>query len=291
MHKGGDIFINKGFIFQNMKKIDVHCHTSNRKLKAVSEEDASLDVIAERMGEYDVEKTVVLATYFPHKQSGITNYRLLNWINGRDEFVMFGSLDFEHYFYQGLNELEEMASECMIEGIKIYTCYQEIDLEGENFGKVVDVARKNYLPIMFHTGYSHGAMKSYGKMTIAREAKPKDIEKVALRNLDVNFVMSHMGKPFFDDLVEVMKKGYPNLYTDMSGLLDSKYEQEDIPECVEEIRRFLGECGCGKFLFGTDFPVQTHKDSVYMIEEGMKGFSEEDKNDVYYRNAKCLLML
>ena len=84
----------------------------------MSEESATLDAIAAKMKEHGIEKTVVLATYFPHKTSGISNYRLLHWISKRDEFMMFGSLDFEHYFYQGVNELNELAEERLIRGEK-----------------------------------------------------------------------------------------------------------------------------------------------------------------------------
>ena len=116
-----------------MKKIDIHCHTTKRKLKDMIIEDASLDVLMNEMYKHDIEKTVVLATYFPHKQSGISNFRLANWIYNNPKFVMFGSLDFEHYFYQGYNELEEMADKKMIKGIKIYTGYQEINLGSDKF--------------------------------------------------------------------------------------------------------------------------------------------------------------
>lgn len=94
-----------------MKKIDCHCHTSNRIIKDVVDSDASLTRILMYMDKYDIEKTAVLATYFPHKGSGISNFRLWDWIqNNQDRFVMFGSLDFEYYFYQGLNELKEMSA-------------------------------------------------------------------------------------------------------------------------------------------------------------------------------------
>lgn len=49
---------------------------------------------------YEIEKTVLLATYFPHKESSISNFRLYDWIRDNKRFLMFGSLDFDHFFYQ-----------------------------------------------------------------------------------------------------------------------------------------------------------------------------------------------
>jgi hypothetical protein len=92
-----------------MKKIDVHCHTTNRILTDAANSDASLEAIAIQMKEYGIIHTILLATYFPQRGTGISNYRLRHWIKGKPEFSMFGSLDFAHFFYQGYNELEEMA--------------------------------------------------------------------------------------------------------------------------------------------------------------------------------------
>jgi len=273
-----------------MKKIDIHCHSTNRKLKDMLVEDASLDALMNEMYKHDIEKTVVLATYFPHKQSGISNFRLSNWIENNPKFVMFGSLDFEHYFYQGYNELEEMADKDMIKGIKIYTGYQEIDLNSDKFSKVVDLARDYSLPLMFHCGYSYASMRKYGKIAITRVLSPGDIEPVAKANEDVNFILSHLGKPSFDNTREVITHN-SNVYTDMSGIIDSKYHAHEIPMCVDQIKSILYEAGPKKLLFGTDFPVQTHEHSIRFIEESMKDFNSEDKQNVYYENAKRLLKI
>ncbi len=273
-----------------MKKIDIHCHTSDRPIRNILPKDATIDTIAENMEKHDIEKTVLLATYFPHKKSGISNFRLLHWIKERPEFYMFGSLDFEHFFFQGLNEMEELASKHLMKGIKIYTCYQKIDLESKDFGKVTDIARRYSLPMMFHSGFSYATCRKYGDMTVAPLKKPSDIEKVAIGNPDINVIISHMGKPFLDDLINVINRN-TNVYTDMSGLIDSKFDQKDIPNTIESIKRFLGECGSGNLLFGTDFPVQTHEHSIYFIEEAMKSFSSEDKEEVYYKNASELLKI
>ncbi len=277
-----------------MKKIDIHCHTTNRKLEDVAE-GATLDVIARKMWGYDIEKTVLLATYFPHKTSGISNYRMLHWIKkakkeGMDGFCMFGSLDFEFYFYQGLNELEELAYEGNIKGIKIYTSYQNVDLKSDNFKKVADVASKYSLPIMFHAGYSFSTMRKLGREAVTVIAKASDIEPVARANPNINIILSHMAKPDYNGLIEVMKRNN-NIYTDMSGMIDSKRDRDQIPAIVEAITRVLYECGPKKVMFGTDFPVQTYEDSMFFIERAMRNFSEKDKEDVYYSNAAKILQL
>jgi predicted TIM-barrel fold metal-dependent hydrolase len=269
------------------KKIDIHCHTTNRKVNGVIPLSADLSEIQKQMKLYNSEKTVVLATYFPHKGTGISNYRLLNWIKDKPEFLMFGSLDFQNYFYQGLNELEELAEQKSIKGIKIYTSYQNIDLHSDNFKKIILLAETYKLPLMFHTGYSYTAKRKYGKDTIAQYVNASDLRFI-VDNYDVRVIASHLSKPHFDNVIETAKSN-KNFYSDTSGIFDSKFDQHYIPTAIENIKRFLDIVGPSQLMFGTDFPVQTHHDSVYIIEEAMKHYSTNDKENVYYNNVKKLL--
>ena len=240
-----------------MKKIDIHCHTTPRKLQEVIPESATIAAIRGKMEEHEIEQTALLASYFPHKSSGISNYRLHNWIRNEPKLMLVGSLDIEHYFNQGYNELEELAGEGMLSGIKVYTCYQQIDLQSEKMQQVGKLAASYELPLMFHVGYSYTGMRTTGNISIANLITPNDIAKYAERHPTVPIIIAHMGKPFFDELVQVVHS-IPTLYTDMSGLVDSKFDHADREECVGEITKFLQLCGTDKILFGTDFPIQTH---------------------------------
>jgi len=273
-----------------MKKIDVHCHTTNRIVADVDTPIPSISAIEKIMIEYEVEKTNLLATYFPHKQSGITNFRLLDWIGDRLNFSMFASLDFQYYPKQGLNEIKELADRGKIAGIKIYTCYQVVDLESSTFKQLIEIAKRHSLPMMFHTGLSYASMRKYNTPTVAEMFSAKRLEETIFKNPSVNFILSHMSKPFFEEIEYVCKR-YPNAFTDMSGLIDSTYDSLEIPSSIGVIKKFLEICGPHKLMFGTDFPVQTHKDSINFIEEAMKGFSDKDKEDVYYYNADRIIYL
>lgn len=276
-----------------MNKIDIHCHTTNRKIDGIKE-IPTLSAISSHMDECDIDKTVLLATYFPHKGTGISNFRLLNWIHEAEpdphdrHFEMFGSLDFDHFFFQGMNELEELAVGKHIKGIKLYTCYQHIDLMGDKLKSVLDLARDHALPVMFHVGYAYSSMSTTGNVTYTESVSPKNLEAIAQAYPDINFILSHMAKPYLDELICAAKR-LGNVYTDISGLIDLDHTVREMHECVEEIARFLGEVGPKKLLFGTDYPVQSHSDSVQLIEEAMRGFYPVDRTDVYYNNAHQLL--
>lgn len=227
-----------------MKKIDVHCHTTNRRLRGVVPLSAKPDYIEEMMDKYSIALTVVLASYFPHKSSGISNFRLYDWIHDKENFCMFGSLDFEHYFHQGINEINELKNRGVLKGIKIYTCYQNIDIFGDKMKDVLRIARNDHsshrIPVMFHTGYSYASRRKYGKDTVAIPYSARELSRLAEKWDEVDFIFSHMSKPFFSDMVRAAKK-HRNIWTDMSGIIDSGFDEMEKPVCVEEIKIFLNE--------------------------------------------------
>jgi len=270
-----------------MKKIDMHTHVTNRKALDVIPQDYSIEGLEKEMENFEVEKAVVLASYFPHKTSGISNFRLLSWLKDNPKFLLFGSLDFEHYFYQGFNELEELAQMQKLKGIKIYTGYQNVDLHSQKMNKIVGLVKNYDISLIFHGGYSYSSKRKYEKDSITPILKASDLEFLCRENPEVNFLISHMAKPFFKDLINAINK-VDNLYTDMSGLLDSKYGKKELPKLVKEVRGFVKECGCKKLLFGTDFPVQTYEDSVYIVEQAFKE-KECCKKNIYYNNARGFL--
>jgi len=207
-----------------MKKIDIHCHATYRPMSEVTDKDASPENILRYMDKYEVEKTVLLASYFPHKGSGISNYRLVRWLDrvdpNRDRFLMFGSLDAASYLNMGLNELQDLAAAKLICGIKIYTCYQDIDIYDSKFSQVMGLARSYGFPVMFHTGHSYACRRKYGKDSPAPLYTAQDFHDFAHQWRDINLILSHMSKPFFKEILDLCSV-HPNVFTDMSGIIDS----------------------------------------------------------------------
>lgn len=271
-------------------KIDIHCHTTNRPLLHTVQPDASLDFIAQEMKKHTILYTLLLATYFPLKGTGITNFRMRNWVDARNQdrhiserFIMFGSLDFEYYFYQGFSELQEMAEKKMIRGVKIYAGYQNIATS--NLKMVLkDICQKYNLPVMFHTGDCTGTGGIY--------AGVEEYDELIEAFSDIPFLFSHMANPMVDKVIERVKR-YRNVYTDMSGLMHSGPDDHEMPVHIESVKRFYNECGIDRLMFGTDFPVQTHDHSVYIAEEALSqtGCNAQELRQFYYGNAARILKL
>src|SRR3989339_222274 len=274
--------------------IDIHAHTSNHKMLGLHSQTASIDDLEMYAKKYNIEKIVLMATYFPFKGTGLSNYELLKRIQGKDLFLMFGSLDISSDFEKGLNELEELARDKKIFGIKLYPGYQ-----------IFDCADKYILPVKFHTGELHhccpGENRKKGEFRCGSYCRidkygdlsmPKNIFPVAKKFSDVTFILSHLGNPYFDQLQEVMRECL-NVYTDISGQFVSATD-EDTPGYREvikkEIEKFLNlSHGIDRIMFGTDFPIQSYKDSLEIIDS--LNLSDLDKDKILYQNAKKLLKL
>jgi predicted TIM-barrel fold metal-dependent hydrolase len=268
-----------------MKKIDIHCHTTRSQLRDTIPASATLETIAEAMQIHEILYTIVLATYFPNEGKGISNYRLLHWLNGNPSFRLFGSLDFQHYFKTGLRELTELAEEGHLSGIKIYSGYQQIDYTSKEFHLIATLAKCHQLPLMFHGGYLQ-----CHETDISCATTPQEISKIAAYYPEIPIIISHLAWPFVTELIEVVST-HDNIIADMSGMLDSFKTPHTLPNCVEGLKRYLDHCGPTRLLFGTDFPVQTHEDSIQLIEQAMLGYTDDDRHQVYYDNARKLLRL
>lgn len=266
-----------------MRKIDIHCHTTRSPLKNIIPKAASIDIIEAAMQMHDIETTVLLATYFPNDGKGISNYRLLHWINRHPAFKLFGSLDFHHYFKSGIKELEELAAEQHLAGIKVYAGYQTIDYDSDNFKKVCDIANQYHLPMMFHGGYLQCHETDHCKAV-----NPDQLHKVADYCHSTSVIISHLAWPYVDEMIS-MTQSHQNVFTDMSGMINSFETANTLSTCAAGITRFVDACGPQRLLFGTDFPIQTHEDSIKLVELGLVNYSAEDKAQVYYHNAKKLL--
>lgn len=225
--------------------IDYHYHLSGRFL----EKDKEL--LKENIKKYALNKVLTLATYFPNKNSGLSNYRLLKAITDIPEAYMLASLDFNSYLYMFLNELEELIKEEKVLGLKIYTGYQKIDLNSDIFKNVISLFSDKV--IMFHSGFCHKE---------GRDFNPIELEETILSFPNTKFIISHLGNPYYKEIVYLLNK-YNNVYSDVSGLMD---KESDIPRALECLNYVFENVDSSKILFGTDFPLQNYEDTFSLLK-------------------------
>ena len=284
--------LNDNLILFMAQIIDIHAHTSCRKLYGLCTDDASIEVIAQNMADNGIETTVLMPTYFPLKGTGVYNMDLLGRIKCRSGLKMFGSIDMTADVEAGLKELEQLASERKIIGIKLYPGYQDFRLLGDNAFKVYELASKFHLPVAVHTGSLHSCCNTKKCGTCRLEeleplAHPFELEPAAKAFPNVNFIACHMSNPEFDALFEVMAR-YKNVYTDISGQLKTGSEEDirDYRQFVSsQIQRFFNAYP-ERICFASDFPIQSVKTSLELAAN----IDFHGKEDLFfYRNAKRIM--
>lgn len=283
--------------------IDMHAHTTNKKLSGLHVERATIADLEKFAKEYDVTKIILMPTYFPFKGSGNPNAVIHERIKGNKLFSMFGSLDAMNNLETGIKELENLAKEKVICGIKLYPGYQDFNPSDEKIFPIYKLAEQFDLPVMYHGGVLHyccpqerrdaGRFKcgSFCKIeTLQHLAHPNAIINAIKKFPKVNFIISHLANPYFDDLRNAMKK-YPNVYTDISGQFSTGNEKDNDnykKSIVAEIEKILEiKNGIDRVIFATDFPIQSYADSIGLVKS--LNLSKTDKDKIFYKNAARLL--
>ena len=279
--------------------IDVHAHVSNHSLYGLHVKSATIRDLEACAKQYGISKIFLMATYFPYKGSGVFNSDLLEKVAGNSLFSVFGSLDVTNNYASGLNELENLAFNKKICGIKLYPGYQPFNCSSEKMNHVYELAQRHNLPVVFHCGELHHccpvearSYKCAGACHIDDNqflAEPLRMLETARAYPDLKIILSHLGNPYFAQTREVMRS-CANVYTDVSGQFLSGTSEDSLSYRIElknELLKFLDlPDGLERIMFGTDFPIQSYKDSLELVE--MLDLSRNEKRKILYMNANSL---
>lgn len=124
------------------------------------------------------------------------------------------------------------------------------------------------IPVMIQVGHSAEFMPS-------KMGRPILLDDVALYFPDLRIVAAHTGWPWVEELIALAWK-HPNVYIATTAHAPKYWDRSLVA--------FLNSRGKNKVLYGTNFPVLTHADSLAQIES--LGLKEEAKNKLLWENAE-----
>ncbi len=141
-----------------------------------------------------------------------------------------------------------------LRGVKIAPTYQGFDPLSAKAFDLYEAIAKRKLPVVWHQGVT------FVRKSILAYALPRDIDAVALKFPEMKIVIAHMGHPWIDECIAVIRK-HPNVYADISAL-------NPRPIQFRSALISAGEYKCGhKLLFGTDFPFSRTVDMLKLLKE------------------------
>lgn len=162
--------------------------------------------------------------------------------------------------FVGFAYVDPRRSDCMellrhgiedlgLKGVKFGSIYNGVSLSDPRLDPVYDYCQLKNIPLTMHMG-----------TTFARNA-PIDmgraihVEPVAMRYPELTMVLAHMGHPWFEDCIAVVRK-QPNVFCEISALFYRPWQYYNILICAQEYKVV------DKIFFGTDFPFSRVAESV-----------------------------
>lgn len=169
-----------------------------------------------------------------------------------------------------------------VKAFKVRLGYRRVFADSRVFEPLYDAAVELGLPVLFHTGDTATPDGSL------EHAHPLTLDRVANARRELTIVICHFGNPWIADTAELIYK-HENVFTDISGLIagGAKYSQQYadyLAARISEAAYFAG--GTNKILFGTDYPVQTHDNTLALVSR-LK-VERDDLEAILWRNAQEL---
>ena len=149
----------------------------------------------------------------------------------------------------GVRQLETAIKEWGFEGAHIHSYGWGMPLNHRDFYPFYAKCVELDVPVVVQSGHSAERMPS-------AMAQPILLDDVALYFPELRIVASHTGWPWVQELIALAWK-HPNLYIG-AGAHAPKYWDA-------ALIHFLNTRGRGKVLWGTDFPVVKHADSLEQV--------------------------
>jgi len=170
-----------------------------------------------------------------------------------------------------------------IKGLKIYLGYYLFYPYDKCYIPFYKLAEKYKIPVIFHTG------DTYIEESWVKFAHPINIDEIAVKFRNVDFILAHFGNPWMIDAAELLWKN-KNVYADLSGLIvgNVKEFKELRGISIANLKQALDYCGFDKLLYGSDWPIVPMKSYIKFIK---KIIPKEYQEKVFYSNAQKLFNL
>jgi predicted TIM-barrel fold metal-dependent hydrolase len=167
--------------------------------------------------------------------------------------------------------LEHAVDDLKLRGVKLGPIYQNIHPLDERMMPIYKFCEKRNLPILIHQG------TTFPQKAPLKYSLPILLEDVALQFPDLKMVIAHMGHPWIDETIVLIRK-QPNFYADISALHYRPWQFYNALIIAKEYGVF------NKLLFGSDFPFTNpdatiealHNFNQMAIGTNMPKLSEEE---------------
>jgi predicted TIM-barrel fold metal-dependent hydrolase len=232
-----------------------------------------------------VDRAIVFGFHTSHLGLVVPNDRVKEYVDKHPEkLIGFACLDPHEPDY--LDEMEKCFLQDGFQGLKLAPIYQNFHPMDERMMPVYAFCEKRGIPMLVHQG------TTFPRRAPLKYALPIQIEDVALAFPDLKIVVAHMGHPWVEDAVVLIRK-QPNVYADISALYYRPWQYYNALMLAQEY-------GTGhKLLMGSDYPFTTPVDTIASLRNvnhiignsGLPRIAEKLTEGILERNTVKLLGL
>ena len=150
-----------------------------------------------------------------------------------------------------MEKLRHATGTLGLRGVKFGPIYNGVGVLDPRLEPVITHCRRHDLPLTMHMGttYANRAPLEFGR--------PIHVDALAARYPDLKVVMAHMGHPWVDECIAVIRKN-PNVYAEISALHYRPWQFWNMLVSAQE----YGVADRGKIFWGTDFPYAGGEESL-----------------------------
>ena len=195
-----------------------------------------------------VDRAIVLGFRSTHLGLVVPNDLIAGYVSAHPEkLIGFAGVDPLESGY--LDEMRRAIEVLHLRGVKLAPVYQNVDAMDDRLQPVYAYCQQHGLPIMFHQG------TTFPRRAPLKYAHPIQLEDVALRYPDLRMVIAHMGHPWMEETVVLIRK-QPHVFADVSALYYRPWQFYNALMAAVEYG------AAHKLLFGSDYPFTTPGDSA-----------------------------
>jgi predicted TIM-barrel fold metal-dependent hydrolase len=183
-----------------------------------------------------------------------------------------------------MDALRHAIESLHLSGVKMGPMYAGFDPRDPRCDPVYAYCQQRGLPIMMHSGTTFNSKAPLGL------SRPWLWDEVAIRYPDLRIIMAHVGHPFCEECLVVIRK-HPHLYADISALYYRPWQFYNMLIAAQEYKV------THKLLFGTDYPFAKASESIEGLRHvndmvagtRLPTVSAQVINDILHRDSFGLL--
>jgi predicted TIM-barrel fold metal-dependent hydrolase len=262
--------------------IDCHTHLNNYSANEENSLERCIENLEEEMRKNRVDLALVLTSYKVNACRPDTR-TVLRAIQNRKHLAIVAGVQYSELDSKQVSELREFLQGGLVKGRKLYPGYEPFYPHDPKLEVIYDLAAEFQVPVMIHSG------DTFSPQAKIKYAHPIHVDEVAVDHPNVNFVICHLGNPWFYETLEIVYKN-KNVYTDISGLVLGKFSDRFERFMASKLQELiLLGIESDKVLFGTDWPISSMESYLSLIQN--LALPEKDKRKILFENSAKLFKI